>query len=140
MARWERSIEINANPARVWQIMSDVGKWPEWTPSIESVAGPEGPMSVGSEATVKAKGTPKATWRVTEWNAGRNFTWVTSVRGAKTVGEHVIEPNGEGRSRVTLAIEVKGFMATLFKPMIAKGIISNLEMESAGLKRRAESE
>jgi carbon monoxide dehydrogenase subunit G len=139
MARWERTIEINANPARVWQIMSDVSKWPEWTPSIESVDQIASNMAIGSEAVVKAKGTPKAKWRVTEWNPGQNFTWVTSVRGAKTVGEHIIQPDGEGRSKATLAIEVKGFMASLFKPMIAKTITGNLELESQGLKRRAEA-
>lgn len=139
MPRWERSIEINASPARVWQVMSDVSKWPEWAPSIESVEGLAGGMGPGSTATVKAKGTPRATWKVTEWNAGQNFTWVTSVRGSKTVGEHIIEPNGEGKSRVTLAIEVKGLMGAIFKPMISKGIVENLELESNGLKQRSEA-
>ena len=139
MARWERSIAINADPGRVWQVMSDVTKWPEWTPSIESVEGVRGTMAVGSEAQVKAKGTPKATWRVTEWNPNKNFTWVTSVRGAKTIGEHVIEPAGDGASRVVLAIEVQGLMAALFKPLIGKGIERNLALESEGLKQRSES-
>lgn len=139
MARWERTIEINANPANVWQIMSDVSRWPEWTPSIESVDQISADMAIGSEAVVKAKGTPRAKWRVTEWNPGQNFTWVTSVRGAKTVGEHVIAPNGEGRSKVTLAIEVQGLLTPLFQPLISRGITSNLELESQGLKRRAEA-
>ncbi|MEO8541821.1 MAG: SRPBCC family protein [bacterium] len=138
MARWERSVEIDATPARVWSIMSDVEKWPEWTSSIESVQLPV-PLALGAAAVVKAKGTSKATWRVTEWNPGRNFTWATSLRGAKTVGEHVIEGNGEGKSRVILAIEVKGFMAGLFRPLISKVITTNLDLESAGLKRRSEA-
>lgn len=140
MARWERSIAINADSARVWQVMSDVAKWPEWTPSIELVEGAPANMTVGSEAQVKAKGTPKATWRVTEWNPGRNFTWVTSVRGAKTIGEHVIEPAGDASSRVVLAIEVQGLMAAIFKPFIGKGIERNLTLESEGLKRRSEAD
>ena len=139
MPRWERSIDIDATPARVWQVMSDVKKWPEWTPSIESVEAAPDTLSVGSRATVKAKGTPRATWTITEFNPGRNFTWITSVRGSKTVGEHVIAPNGEGKSRVTLAIEVNGLMGAIFKPMINKVITGNLELESNGLKRRSEA-
>ncbi len=139
MPRWERSIDINATPARVWQIMSDVKNWPEWTPSIESVEAAPDTLSVGSQATVKAKGTPTATWTVTEVNPGQNFTWVTSVRGSRTVGEHIIQPNGEGKSRVTLAIEVKGLMGAIFKPMINKVITGNLELESNGLKQRSEA-
>ena len=139
MPRWAHSIEINATPARVWQVLSDVSKWPEWTPSIESVEGTPATMGVGATAVVKARGNPKATWTVTEWNPGQNFTWVTSIRGSKSVGEHIIEPNGEGKSRVTLAIEVKGLMGVIFKPMISKGIVENLEMESNGLKQRSEA-
>lgn len=139
MPRWERSIEINATPARVWQVMADVSKWPEWTSSIESVEGAPATMAVGSTAAVKAKGTPRATWTVTEWNPGQNFTWETSVRGSKTIGEHIIEPNGEGKSRVTLAIEVKGLMGAIFKPLIGGGIVRNLELESNGLKQRSEA-
>ena len=37
MARWERSIEIEATPAHVWGVMADVSRWPEWTDSILSV-------------------------------------------------------------------------------------------------------
>jgi uncharacterized membrane protein len=139
MAHWERSIQIQAPAEKVWSVMSDVAHWPEWTPSIESVEEVSADFGAGSSAAVKAQGVAKTTWRVTEWNPGHNFTWVTSVRGAKTVGEHVIEGAPGGPTTVRLGIEVQGLAGALFKPLIRKVIVRNLELESAGLKRRGES-
>jgi hypothetical protein len=39
---------------------------------------------------------------------------------------------------VRLGIEVQGLAGALFKPLIRKVIVRNLERESAGLKRRCE--
>ncbi len=139
MATWQRTIEIDAKPDRVWEIMSDVEKWPEWTPSVISVERTNGAMGPGASAVVHPRGTPKSTWRVTEWRPGRSFTWETKVRGARTIGGHVVEPIGEDRSRVTLSIEVQGFVAALARPFLNKGIEENLEAESEGLKRRSET-
>ena len=133
MPRWERTIDIAAPADRVWQVLSDVPRWPDWTDSIETVEGMPASPGVGAEAVVKARGQASARWRVTEWNPGHNFTWVTSVRGTKTIGEHAIEPLDAGHSRVTLAIDARGFAAALFKPLISKGITTNLEMEANGL-------
>ena len=37
MAVFSTTIDIDAPPARVWQVMSDVERWHEWTPSITSI-------------------------------------------------------------------------------------------------------
>ena len=139
MARWERSIEIAASPDRAWTVLSDVARWPEWTPSVESVANVPATLGVGSTAVVKPRGNPKSIWTVTEWNPDQNFTWTTTVRGAKTIGEHVIEPLGDGHCRVTLAIQVDGLLAAVLKPLLGGRVVGNLEAEAAGLKRRSES-
>ena len=139
MPAWERSVEISASPARVWEVMSEVSKWPEWTASIVSVEAPSAAMGLGSQADVQARGAPKARWTVTVWRPGEGFTWVTKVRGARTIAGHEIVPVGDGNSRVTLSIEVPGLMATLLKPVIGKQIVENLELESQGLKKRSEA-
>lgn len=138
MPNWERTIEIEASPARVWEVMEDVARWPEWTASMISLDPPADGMGMGAAAKVHARGTPKSTFRVTEWRPGERFTWETNVRGARSIARHIIEPIGEGRSRVTLGVELLGLMATLSKPFLNKRIIENLELESAGLKRESE--
>ncbi len=45
MDRYERAVQINASPAVVWSVMTDIESWPEWTLSI-AAAGPAAiPMS-----------------------------------------------------------------------------------------------
>ena len=34
---YEESIEVDADPQRVWEVLIDVEFWPEWTPSMTTV-------------------------------------------------------------------------------------------------------
>jgi uncharacterized membrane protein len=137
--RWEQSIDIDAPPERVWEVMSGIERWPEWTPSVLSVRKlTDGPLALGTQARVHARGTPESTWTVTEAVPPRSFTWGTKVRGAATSAGHVIEPSSTG-VRVTLSLEVAGIAATVLKPLLGKSIRENLRLEAEGLKRRSES-
>lgn len=138
MPRWEHSIAINATPDRIWQVMSDIERWPEWTPSVLSVKKlTDGPLARGTTARVHARGTPESTWTVSDSTPAKSFTWGTKVRGAVTSAGHVIEPTDSG-SRVTLSIQIGGIAATLLKPILRRGIRENLRLEAEGLKRRSE--
>ena len=139
MARWVRTVEINATPAHVWNVMADVEKWPQWAASILSVEKDGSDLGNGGSAVVHAKGAPRSRWTVTKWEPGHGFDWETKARGAKTVGGHWIDAAGPGKSCVTLTIEVQGALGGLFKPLIGKGIQQNLQMEAEGLKRQSEA-
>ena len=138
MPDWERTIEIDASPSRVWEVMADVARWPEWTASMISLEPPPGGMALGATAKVHARGTPKSTFTVTEWQPAERFTWESNVRGVRSTARHVIEPVGEARSRVTLGVQLDGLMATLSRPFLNKRITENLVLESEGLKRESE--
>jgi len=136
----ERTIDINAPPERVWAVMVDVERWPEWTESIRSVERLTGePFGLASEARLRVKGAPESTvWRVTEYTERQSFTWETHARGVHSRASHVIDPEGDG-SRVTLSVTNSGWPARLFAPFIAMIGRRNLRLEAEGLKRRCES-
>ena len=139
MPRWEHTVKIDSPPERVWEVMSDIDRWPTWTESMVAARKlTDGPLRNGTEAMVQPKGTPESTWIVTEATPGRGFTWETKVRGAHTVAGHVIEPV-DGGSRVTLSVEVRGFVAALLRPVLSRGVIANMKAEAAGLKRESEA-
>lgn len=138
MARWETSVDIDAPVDRIWQVMADVAKWPEWTASVRTVEDVTPGFGLGGSALVDARGTPKARWTVTRWEPGRGFDWQTRARGATTVGGHWIEPYA-GRSRVTLSIDVRTPFGWLVRPFIGPGIMKNMKIEAAGLKRTSEA-
>lgn len=135
----ERAVHIDAPPDRVWQVMIDVERWPEWTGSVRSVERlDEGPFGLGSEARLRIRGAPTpSVWRVTGFTEGQSFTWESDAGGVHSRASHVIDPEGDG-SRVTLTVTNSGWPATLMMPYLAWIGRRNLRLEAEGLKRRAE--
>ena len=138
--RVEVSVNIEAEPARAWAVMTDVEAWPEWTASVTAVQRLDaGELRPGAEARIKQPRLPAATWRVTAVDPGRAFTWEAQVRGVRSVATHRIEPAGAG-ARVTLVLEQHGLAANLFAPFTRPMVRKYVEMEAAGLKRRSEEQ
>jgi len=76
------SVAIHAPPEWVWQVISDVERWPEWTASVTHVKlQTPGPLALGSRARVKQPKFPAAVWRVTALTPGQSFTWRRIVAG-----------------------------------------------------------
>ena len=121
-------------------VMSDIERWPEWTPSVTSIEVLDsGPLREGLRAKIGVKGAPSVTtWTVSSATYGKEFTWGTSAPGVRTVATHALEPNGEG-TRVTLGVQQSGPGTILFGPWLRKVSKRNLEMEANGLKRASEA-
>ena len=135
----ERSISINSPPERVWAVMMDIERWPEWTASMKSVERlDDRELGVGSKARLRIRRAPTSVYTVTEITPNRSFTWETKSAGIKGVATHVIEPDGNG-SKVTLSVDLLGVLATLMSPIIRRPSEENVRMEAEGLKRRAEA-
>ena len=50
----ERVIDIGASREKVWTVMTDVARWPEWTASVTSVEPlGGGPFDVGSRVRIR---------------------------------------------------------------------------------------
>src|SRR5215469_8629156 len=86
------SIDINASPEKVFAVLCDIERWPEWTSTVSSIRRiDEGPLSIGSRAQVLQPGLRPAIWQVTEMEAARNFTWVTRNPGVRVTGRHLVK-------------------------------------------------
>ena len=87
--RVEDVIQINAPIEAVWAVTADVERWPEWTPTMESVERiDEETFDVGSAAYIKQPGLPGSKWVVTEMKQGKHFTWESNVRGLHLKATH----------------------------------------------------
>ena len=136
--RLDATIDIAAPPERVWQVMRDVGRWHEWTPSVTAVkliGG--GPLAVGARAVTRQPKLPPALWKVTEVEEGRSFTWTSVAPGLRVVARHAVEPTAAG-SRATLSIDFHGLLGGLWGGA-TRGITERyLAFEARGLKARSE--
>lgn len=134
-----RSVAIAAPAALVWELTVDVEAWPRLTPSMTEVRRLDsGPVQVGSEAEVKQPGLRAATWRVTTLQPGRLFVWATSAAGVKSVGEHLIVPEGDV-CKLMLRINQTGPLAGLVGLVYGRKIRRFLEAELEGFRTAAEA-
>lgn len=138
MRTFTKSIDIAAPAGRVWEVMSDVERWREWTPSITTIrilGG--GPFAVGARAIVRQPKLPPALWRVSSVDPGREFTWVSPGPGFITVARHSVAP-AAGGSRATLGIELRGPLGGLLGRLTGGITERYLDLEAKGLKARSE--
>ena len=139
MRKFSISIDIAAPADRAWQVMSEIDRWHEWTPSITSVKPlGGGPFAVGSRALIRQPRFPPALWRVTSIKPGRSFTWVSVAPGLRVVGHHQVEPANAG-SRATLSLEIHGIFGGLFGRMTRAITERYIAHEANGLKARSEN-
>lgn len=136
---YEETVEVDADPQRVWQVLVDVESWPEWTPSMTTVemVTPR-PLGPGSRVAVKQPRLARVEMTVDRYVEGRSFAWSSRTKGLHTVGDHVVEPTPTG-SRVTLTLTQSGPLAGIVRLAYGRMIRRYVHLETTGLKRRAES-
>ncbi|WP_433216549.1 SRPBCC family protein [Microtetraspora malaysiensis] len=135
---FESRIKIAANPERVWEVFSDVERWPEWAESVTSVELAEpGPLKVGSRAKIKQPKLLTAVWEVTELVEGEYFAWVSRSPGVRVVGGHWVEA-APGGTACRLTIDQEGALGPLMARLTGKITTRYLELEAEGLKARSE--
>ena len=135
------TVEIAAPAERVWEVLTDVERWPEWTETVTSVKRlDEGPLRRGSRARINQPKIPETEYVVTQLDPGRSFTWVATGPGVRTTARHDVEVLPSGRSRVTLAVEQGGWLGSVMGRFY-RGLTDHyLADEASGLKSRCEGE
>jgi uncharacterized membrane protein len=137
--RTETSISINAPSERIWAVLIDVERWPEWTATMASVQRlDDGELRVGSRARIRQPKLPVVVWQVSDVQPGRSFTWRAGNPLSKAVAGHEIEPEGAG-CKVTIWIEQAGLLQPLLGLLYASLTRRYIRTEVEGLKARCEA-
>ncbi|HTQ20283.1 SRPBCC family protein [Mycobacterium sp.] len=135
----ESGIEIDAPAALVWDVFSDVERWPEWTASITSLIALDGPgLAVGKRFEIKQPKLPKLVWAVTDVVPGVSWTWAQGSPGGTTSAVHTLTPIADGRTLVRQELEQAGPIGALVGRLMLRTTRRYLEMEAHGLKHRSE--
>ncbi len=133
---FETTRDIDAPAQQVWDVISDVERWAEWTPTVTSVRRlDDGPFGVGSRVEIHQPKLPKAQWEVTEVDDGRSFTWEATGPGMRSIARHVVEPRGAGAT-ITLSVEQTGPMGAVAALVWRKLTQRYVETEAESLDRR----
>jgi uncharacterized protein YndB with AHSA1/START domain len=137
---YEIEVDIDAAPEKVWAVLADVERWPEWTASMTLVQRLEdGPFGVGSTVRVRQPRLPQAVYTVTEYEPGQAFSWAARSPGVMTTGGHQVVSHEDGHATVRLTVDQTGVLAPLVGLFAARLARRYVTMEGEGLKRRCES-
>jgi uncharacterized protein YndB with AHSA1/START domain len=135
----ESSVEIDAPTSRVWDVFTDVERWPEWTASVTSLVALDGPgLAVGKRFEIKQPKLPKLVWEVTDLAPGVSWTWAQRSSGGSTLAHHTLTPIAEGRTLVHQALDQQGLAGAIVGRLMRRTTRRYLELEAQGLKSRSE--
>jgi len=138
--RFEESIDIDAQHERVWEVLSDLEAWPRRIETVDVVELlTPAPMSKGSRVRLKQPKLPEGTWDITVWDAPSYFEWRQKSGGITSVAGHRVEMLEEGRSRLTLSLDMRGPLIPVIG-LFYRGLTNRyMTIEAQGMKRVAES-
>lgn len=132
-------IDVAASPARVWTVLVDVERWPEWTSSVTSVRSLDaGPLAVGSRVEISQPRIPTGIYTVTTLEPGSMFVWEQRQPGSTVSARHSCAPLPDGGTRVELRVVMSGAVGGVVGRLFRSLTERYLAMEAAGLKARAE--
>jgi len=138
--RFEKSIEIDASQQRVWNVLSDIEAWPQRIETVDTVELlTPAPITKGSRVRLKQPKLPEGTWDITVWDAPSYFEWTQKTTAITAISGHRVEALGEGRARLTLALDMRGFLSPIITLFYKNLTNRYMNLEAEGMKRAAES-
>jgi len=136
-------IEIRSSPGRIWEILTDFSRYPEWNPFIHSI---RGDLVFGGHITAELRppGSAGMTIRpvLIRVDPARELRWKGHlfVRGLFD-GEHIFEIRPRD-DRTTLVIQRElftGILLPLLEGMLRGGTARGFALMNTALKDRAEN-
>ncbi len=138
--RFENSIEIEAPQQRVWDVLSALEAWPQRIETVDIVELlTPAPITNGRCVRLKQPKLPEGTCDITVWDAPSYFEWTQRTGGTTSVAGHRVEALGEGRARLTLTLDLRGFLIPIIAVFYKKLTDRYMNLEAEDMKRAAES-
>jgi uncharacterized protein YndB with AHSA1/START domain len=140
MPTFETSISIAAPREAVWRVIAGVAAWPEWLPTVTHLESLDGSsLVVGRRYLVRQPRLQPATWRVTELEPPRHFTWQARSPGLEMRADHIVDEDSPGESRVVLRFSFAGLLGGLVGRLYGPITERYIAMEAAALKQKLEA-
>jgi uncharacterized protein YndB with AHSA1/START domain len=136
--RFDIPIEIKATPERVWSVLMDVERWPQWSSTFKEIrVKTPGDFGLGSVARIKQPKQFPATWIVTQFEPNKSFAWTSKQGGLTLFADHQITPHDDGVTVVLTAI-LSGPLGPVIGALQGGRVRRAVTTEAHGLKNRSE--
>ena len=135
-------ILINATPEKIWSILTDFDKYPNWNPFIKSITGN---VAIGNKITARIE-PPDAngmTFKPTilAFEKNKEFRWIGHLLFPGLFdGEHKFEliDNGNGTTTFKQSEIFGGILVPLFKKTLDENTTNGFNLMNKKLKELAE--
>jgi hypothetical protein len=138
MKQFAAAVSIHATAERVWSILTDASRYPEWNPTVDKV---DGRIAAGERIALHVKLNPGRAFPVTvaAFDPPRRMVWRGGMPLGLFVGERVFElaPRGGGVVDFSMRERFTG----LLTPLIGRTLPDMqpaFEEFAAALKRESE--
>ena len=142
MAVYRTTFAVDAPAERVWEVLTDFDRYPEWNPSLPSIAGrPEAGSTVTLTLAMPGRPSAKVKARLTEMVPGRRMVWDGNVGADWLFAGHrefLIDPEPDGGVRLTHVEDVSGLLFPLFRLFMGGAIQRHHDGLNSAVKERAE--
>jgi len=143
MREIKTEIVIESSANKVWRILTDFERYPEWNPFIKSISGEP---RVGAELQTFMQQPGASGWKFTPTvlvaEENKEFRWLGKLFfGGLFDGEHsfVIEPISENKVRFVHSEKLTGILVLLLGGTLKK-TEQGFELMNKALKERAEKQ
>jgi uncharacterized membrane protein len=138
--RFEQTTDVDAPQQRVWDVLTDLEAWPQRIETVDVVELlTPAPLGEGSRVRLKQPKLPEGIWEVTVWDAPSYFEFRQQSGGTTNVAGHRVEALEEGRSRLTLTLDMRGLLAPVVGRIFTGLTNRYMTIEAQGMKRAAEA-
>ena len=137
------TIEISAQPSKIWPLLVDVNVWPQWNPIISDS---NGTAAVGSKLNItmigeeQGKGGPRYSPIITELDEPHYYRWrAQMLAGFIFTNDKIIElEETETGTRLTHVETFSGLLAPIMCGQMEKGVPPMLNAMNQALKELVE--
>ncbi|MBK7704399.1 MAG: SRPBCC domain-containing protein [Acidobacteria bacterium] len=134
-------IEIDASAERVWSVLADFPRFPEWNPFVTRVEGePKEGARLKIDVQLPGSRMLKFTPIVLKADAGRELRWVGNLPFGAFRGEHfyIIERISDAKCRFVHGEHFSGWMVRLIWLMVGKQTEAGYHLMNDAIKAEAE--
>jgi carbon monoxide dehydrogenase subunit G len=137
---YRTSISAAASADQAWAVLANLAEWPNWTPTVESIATDRPGPEVGQVVAVKQPGRRLAHYTIDVVEPGRRFRWGSSGSGVTQLADHVIIADGADSCTIELSFSMTGPIGGVMGRLGAAKAKRMVDAEAAGLRKRLAAE
>jgi hypothetical protein len=124
----DRQFTVNVPLQTAWQQLARVDQWPTWAHHIRQIElRPQGELGPNSSGVIQLANGMKSTFRMTEFNPGRNWKWVGPFLWLTVYYDHRFESRTTDQTVVRFVLEAGGIGVGFFGWLFAMVYRRNLE-------------